>query len=141
MRVYSPVSGTVLALESVPDPVFAGLMLGPGSAIEPVGTGTVTIVSPIAGTIVAARSHAVFIGSCLVHAGVDTFTSDALTCLTEPGAQVNIGTPLIAMDVGGLGDLPSMVMATFPEHEASAWNQIAAPGTVLTAGTVLGRLD
>ena len=34
-QVVSPMSGTVVALSDVPDPVFAALMIGPGLAILP----------------------------------------------------------------------------------------------------------
>ncbi|WP_182354233.1 PTS glucose transporter subunit IIA [Flaviflexus huanghaiensis] len=141
MNLYSPLSGTVLELESVPDPVFAQQLLGPGVAIEPSEPGIVTLVSPIAGTVTAARAHAVIIGPCLVHAGIDTFKSDALTCLTEVGTQVKVGTPLVTMDQEAMGDLPSVVLVTFPEHETGAWHQVVAPGSRVKPGTLLGTLD
>lgn len=140
MKLFSPVSGTVLALESVPDPVFAGLMLGPGLAIAPSGSGTVTICSPLAGVVKTARDHAIIIDSCLVHAGVDTFKSDALQCLTAQGESVEVGAPIITMDLDRLGDLSSAVMVTFPEHAQGAWNQLVEPGTGVSAGTLLGSL-
>jgi len=141
VKLFSPVSGTVLALESVPDPVFAGLMLGPGIAVQPHSSGTVSVRAPIAGTVSTARAHAVIIGPCLVHAGVDTFKSDALSCTTSVGADVEVGTPIIMMDLDRFGSLASVVMATFPEHEKTAWHQHVEPGAVVTAGTLLGTLS
>lgn len=141
MNLYAPVSGTVLALESVPDPVFAGLMLGPGIAVQPEQSGTVTVVSPIAGKVSAARAHAVIIDFCLVHAGVDTFKSEALTCLTGVGASVDIGTPLIDMNMGQMGDLPSMIITSFPEYDLSTWKPAVEPGAYVTAGELLGTLS
>lgn len=141
MKLFSPVSGTVLSLESVPDPVFAGLMLGPGFAIQPTGPGLVTIGAPLSGIVKTARAHAVIIDSCLVHAGVDTFKSDGLKSLITKDERVEIGTPIITMDLDRLGDLSSAVMVTFPEYEKSAWHQLVAPGTPVTAGTLLGTLD
>ncbi|MBM9433072.1 PTS sugar transporter subunit IIA [Flaviflexus equikiangi] len=138
MNLYSPLSGTVLALESVPDPVFAGLMLGPGLAIDPGDAEAVTVVSPLAGTVTAARSHAVIIGPCLVHVGINTYKSDALSCLTERGAAVEVGDPIIAADLSRLGDLPGIVLVTFPDE--NAWHQHAAPGTSITVGSLLGTL-
>lgn len=138
MNLHSPLSGTVLELESVPDPVFAQLLLGPGAAVEPDETGVVTVCSPVAGTVTAARAHAVIIGPCLVHAGIDTFKSDALTCLTEVGAHVEVGTPLIEMDRARMGELSSIILITLPEHEVGAWRQMAAPGTHVDLGSLLG---
>lgn len=141
MNLYSPLSGTVLALESVPDPVFAGFLLGPGIAVDPSETGTITVVSPVAGTVTAARSHAVIVDQCLIHAGVDTFRSEALTCLVEKDADIRVGTPLISVDLDRLGDLPSTIIVSFPEHDRGAWHQLAAPGTRVQVGDLIGTLD
>ena len=35
LTVQSPVSGLVVALDDVPDPVFAGKIVGPGVAVTP----------------------------------------------------------------------------------------------------------
>lgn len=141
MNFYSPIAGTVLGLESVPDPVFSSLMLGPGCAINPSETGVMTVLSPCDGEVTSVRSHAVVVSSCLVHAGIDTHKSDALTALVKEGDQVSVGTPLITVDLDRLGDLESMVVVTFPQKRTNAWNQGVAPGAQVTVGDLLGKLD
>ena len=50
--VHAPFAGTVLPMADVPDPVFAGLIVGAGLAVEPEdGATEVVAVSPIAGSV------------------------------------------------------------------------------------------
>lgn len=48
IMVYAPVNGEIVAIEKVPDVVFAEKIVGDGIAIAPTGS---TIVAPIDGTI------------------------------------------------------------------------------------------
>ena len=57
MDVLSPVTGRAIPLTDVPDPVFAGQMVGPGVAVDPAGEPG-TAVAPISGTIVKLHPHA-----------------------------------------------------------------------------------
>ena len=75
-EILSPLNGRIIPLEKVPDPVFAGKVLGDGIAIEPTDG---KIYSPVDGelTSVAATQHA--FGFCtdddvevLVHFGLET---------------------------------------------------------------------
>jgi PTS system glucose-specific IIA component len=75
--VLAPVAGTVLALAEVPDPVFAGEIVGPGLAIDPSRYGVVTAIAPVDGKIIKLHPHAYVIVSegtrgVLVHLGLDT---------------------------------------------------------------------
>jgi len=49
--VLGPLAGRLLPLDQVPDPVFAGEMVGPGVAIEPAARGE-SVRAPIAGKVV-----------------------------------------------------------------------------------------
>ena len=49
LEVLSPLEGTVVPLEQVPDPVFSEHMLGDGVAILPRNS---QVISPVSGTIV-----------------------------------------------------------------------------------------
>src|SRR5665648_1156148 len=81
-QVVAPMSGTVVALCDVPDPVFAALMIGPGLAILPDEPDAeeavrVVVVAPVGGRMVSVYPHAVVVAldadrSVLVHLGVDT---------------------------------------------------------------------
>lgn len=108
MTVYSPVSGTAVALSSVPDPVFAEAMVGPGLALEPHGD-IVEVRAPVAGRITHAMAHAVVIAAAgspaiLVHLGVDTLSQHgAFRSYVEVGSSVEIGDLLISWDLALMG--------------------------------------
>ena len=78
MAVLAPLAGRLLPMSELPDPVFAAEMVGPGVAVDPTDTGEpVTVLSPIAGTLVKVHPHAfVVLGpdgvGVLVHLGLDT---------------------------------------------------------------------
>ena len=63
LTVLAPVAGTVVAMADVPDPVFAGEIVGPGLAIDPSRGGTVVVVAPVAGRIAKLHAHAFVIQS------------------------------------------------------------------------------
>ena len=44
LSLVAPLSGVVVALDLVPDPIFAGRMVGDGVSIDPTGT---TLLSPL----------------------------------------------------------------------------------------------
>ena len=77
LTVLAPVAGTVRAMAEVPDPVFAGEIVGPGLALDPSRDGVVTAIAPVAGKIVKLHPHAYVIVAdgtrgVLVHLGLDT---------------------------------------------------------------------
>jgi PTS system glucose-specific IIA component len=99
--VGAPVAGTAIALDAVPDPVFAEAMVGPGAAVDPQRVPTV-VVSPISGILVKLKPHAfVVVGGdgrgILVHLGIDTVNLDGagFELLSAEGAAIAIGTPVI----------------------------------------------
>lgn len=76
LSVLAPVSGKIIALEQVPDPVFSGKALGDGIAIIPENG---KIYSPVDGTVatVAPTLHAYGFTTAdqvdiLVHVGLET---------------------------------------------------------------------
>ena len=79
--VTSPFTGRAIALSAVPDPVFSGAMVGPGTAIDPVREPAVAI-SPVDGIIVSLHPHAFVVVDAeghgvLTHLGIDTVSSTA----------------------------------------------------------------
>jgi glucose-specific phosphotransferase system IIA component len=77
LTVLAPVAGIVRAMTEVPDPVFAGEIVGPGLAIDPSRDGSVTAIAPVAGKIIMLHAHAYVIEAegargVLVHLGLDT---------------------------------------------------------------------
>ena len=104
IEVLSPLAGKVVQLSEVPDPVFAGGVMGPGAAIEPVGD---TVFSPGAGVIAAAQptGHAFGIVldggvELLIHVGIDTVNlkGEGFDVKVKNGDRVELGTPLVSFD-------------------------------------------
>lgn len=98
-------SGTVVPLSEVPDPVYAEGLLGPGLAIapdDPDGPGRSLALAPCAGRVSAAHPHAVTLDpdigrSLLLHLGVGNrrLQVDAFDTLTMPGRHVRQGQPVL----------------------------------------------
>ena len=104
LRVGAPVAGRVVGLAGVPDPVFAGAMVGPGTAVDPLPEPAL-VGSPIDGTLVKLHPHAFVVLSgggqgVLVHLGIDTVQlgGEGFELLVEEGAVVAAGQPLVRWD-------------------------------------------
>lgn len=104
VQVASPLDGTVVALDQVPDPVFSGGVMGPGVAIEPTGD---TVYSPGAGVVVAAQPTGHAFGlqleggvELLIHVGIDTVNlkGEGFDVKVRNGDRVEVGTPLVTFD-------------------------------------------
>lgn len=102
--VYAPVSGNGVAMESLPDPVFASGVMGKAYGIEPEDG---VIYSPVAGTISATTGtlHAIGVSTddgieVLIHVGVDTVNmkGEGFTGFIEKGQHVVAGEPLMTFD-------------------------------------------
>ncbi|WP_313437077.1 glucose PTS transporter subunit IIA, partial [Novosphingobium sp.] len=103
--IQAPLDGWLAPLTEIPDPVFAGGMLGDGLAIDPTGT---VLHAPCAGTVasLAATGHAVTLrleggAELLVHLGVDTVAMGGrgFTPLVTQGQQVAAGDALVRFDL------------------------------------------
>jgi sugar PTS system EIIA component len=104
LRVAAPVAGRVMEMASVPDPVFAQGLVGPGAAIDP-ERGPMTAVSPINGTLLKVHPHAFVVASAdgrgvLVHLGIDTvqMRGEGFTLHRAEGAVVKSGEPIVGWD-------------------------------------------
>jgi multiphosphoryl transfer protein len=100
----APISGIVVPLEEVPDPVFAGRMVGDGISIDPV---TTSLTAPCDGRIVQMHSaaHAVTLAvrdgiEILMHVGLDTvqLKGRGFTPRVKAGDVVRAGDVLIDFD-------------------------------------------
>ncbi|NBF10199.1 phosphoenolpyruvate--protein phosphotransferase [Pseudomonas sp. Fl4BN1] len=105
LTLSAPLSGPVLSLRSVPDPVFASGAMGDGIAIDPLNN---TLHAPCAGQViqVARTGHAVTLRAAngaelLLHLGLDTveLQGEGFALLVEEGQQVNAGQPLLWVDL------------------------------------------
>jgi glucose-specific phosphotransferase system IIA component len=108
IEILAPISGRVVPMEEVPDPVFAEKMLGDGLAIDPSDG---LAVAPMAGNLVVFHSagHAFAIDgpesvSVLVHLGLETvhLKGSCFERLAEVGDTVTAGQPIVRMDVAAV---------------------------------------
>ena len=105
LAIYAPLSGVLIALESIPDPVFAQKMVGDGISLDPTSG---HLLAPVAGvvTLLHKAHHALTIITAqgievLVHIGIDTvmLKGAGFTPLVRQGDQVEVGQSLISFDV------------------------------------------
>ena len=142
MIVTAPVPGLARPLSAVPDPVFAGAMVGPGRAVAPVLAARVA-VSPVDGRVSTLHPHAYVVVAgdrgVLVHLGIDTVRLDGagFELLVEAGATVARGQPMVrwdpaAVQAGGLSPICPVVAL---DAVASALSGLAS-GPVSTSDTL-----
>lgn len=100
--VSAPVSGRLVPMADVADPVFSSGAMGSGVAIEPTGS---RVYAPFDGSVVALMPHAVGVRShdgleLLIHVGLDTVKLDGrgFTAHVQNGATVNAGDLLMEFD-------------------------------------------
>jgi glucose-specific phosphotransferase system IIA component len=144
--VLAPVAGTVVAVTDVPDPVFAGEIVGPGLAIDPSRYGVVTAVAPVAGKIVKLHAHAYVIVAegtrgVLVHLGLDTVQlgGEGFTLHVAEGDSVAAGEIIVswnpsAIEAGGRSPICPVVALEGAPGEVTGQ---VAPGSVVRAGDPL----
>jgi multiphosphoryl transfer protein len=105
LEILAPFDGWCSALDEVPDPVFAGRMVGDGLAIDPISG---VLLAPCAGEIMTlpASAHAVSIRAApgidvLIHVGIDTVAlhGRGFEARVGPGAIVRAGDELIRFDL------------------------------------------
>ncbi len=108
IRILSPLTGTAVALEEVPDPVFSQKIIGDGIAIIPQDG---KLVSPIDGEVVSVAEtlHAYGLRSedgieVMVHFGLETVAlkGEYFTCHVKQGDKVKAGDLLAEADLKGL---------------------------------------
>lgn len=107
--IHAPFDGEVIPVNDVPDPVFAGKMVGDGVALIPLlDADSVTVCAPVAGelTTLFKTGHAFAVVSeegleVLVHIGLDTveLKGEGFRVLAAQGDRVTVGQPIIEVDV------------------------------------------
>ncbi|RLA62784.1 MAG: PTS glucose transporter subunit IIA [Epsilonproteobacteria bacterium] len=104
-KIYAPVDGEVLSIESVKDEVFSQKLVGDGVAIMPMSN---IFKAPIDGVIskIFSTNHAYSIKSpkdleVMVHIGLDTVALEGkgFERLLEEGAEVKVGDGIIKADL------------------------------------------
>ena len=102
--VTSPLAGRAIGLTAVPDPVFSGFMVGPGTAIDPVREAS-EAVAPVDGVIVSLHPHAFVVvdsdgHGVLTHLGIDTvqLNGEGFELLVNKGDTVTRGQAVVRWD-------------------------------------------
>ncbi|MED3727509.1 PTS glucose transporter subunit IIA [Priestia filamentosa] len=104
-EIYSPLTGEVISLAEVPDPVFSNKMMGDGIAIIPKEG---KLVSPVEGEIVQVfpTKHAIGIKSArgveiLIHVGLETvdLKGEGFETFVKEGQSVKVGDVLSTFDI------------------------------------------
>ena len=145
--ISSPVSGEVIPIAEVADPMFAAEVMGPSAAIEPISG---VLRAPADGiiTLVSRSVHAFTMTSdsgaeLLIHAGIDTVSLKGGPFIPHMavGDRVREGDALLDIDADAIreaGYHPTVIVIV---TNADAWGSVetAAPGPI-EAGTELMRL-
>jgi len=116
IEIIAPVDGTMVALDKVPDDVFAQKMMGDGFAIKPSSN---SFGAPIGGELVTVfeTGHAYGIRNkagieLLMHIGLDTVELDGegFDIKAKQGEKVQAGDELVKVDLAGISKkVPSTV--------------------------------
>jgi PTS system glucose-specific IIA component len=146
LSVLSPVTGQVLAMREVDDPVFSAELVGPGLALDPSQGPGAEVVSPVAGSIVKMHPHAFVVQApdgraVLVHLGINTVElgGEGFKLHAEEGQTVSAGQVVVTWDpatVAAGGRSPVCPVVGL-EAASTAITPVAKPGDTVTAGALL----
>ena len=139
--VTSPVSGTVVDLKDIPDPVFAGGLVGPGVGMLP---SSGTVVAPADGTVIVAppSGHAVGIrtkdgAELLIHIGIDTvdLAGRGFRPQVKTGDDVREGQVLVEFDLDVITAAGYSLMTPVLVTNPTAFGEVvpAASGAITQA--------
>ncbi|ROS77068.1 PTS glucose transporter subunit IIA [Cellulomonas sp. PhB143] len=144
LTVLAPVSGLVVALADVDDPVFSAELVGPGLAIEPVRGPVSEVLAPVAGRIAKLHAHAFVLQAedgrgVLVHLGINTVQLEGtgFTLHAAEGDDVALGQVLVGWDpaqveAGGRSPVCPVVGL---DAAAGSIERLVEPGDEVAAGT------
>jgi phosphotransferase system HPr (HPr) family protein len=103
VTLVAPLSGVVVALDDVPDPVFAERLAGDGISLDPLSQ---QLLAPCDGEVVHVHrsGHALTLSvsglELMIHIGIDTvrLNGAGFTANVKAGDAVRVGDPLITFD-------------------------------------------
>jgi PTS system glucose-specific IIA component len=145
IELKAHVSGNIVKLEDVPDPVFAEKMMGEGIAIEPTEG---TIVSPVDGEIIQVfpTKHALGIKTCnhaeiLIHIGLETVSmgGEGFTVQVAVGEKVKVGDVLVIFDLDLVKERTKSTVTPIIITNTAAMERIVKP--ISTGRVVAGNSE
>ncbi|KWI34647.1 PTS glucose transporter subunit IIA [Burkholderia ubonensis] len=138
--LLAPLTGPIVALADVPDPVFSGGMFGDGIGIDPLAG---KLVAPCAGIVshLARTGHAVTIttpqgAEVLLHIGIDTveLNGQGFTARVEAGVRVEAGDLLIEFDQDAVARSAHSLVSVIAIANSDAFEIVARAQGSATAG-------
>ncbi|MEU9406362.1 PTS glucose transporter subunit IIA [Streptomyces sp. NPDC048281] len=142
--VTSPLAGRAVGLAAVPDPVFAGAMVGPGTAIDPAREPS-EAVAPVDGVVVSLHPHAFVVvdesgHGVLTHLGIDTvqLNGQGFELLVNKGDTVTRGQAVIRWnpaEVEAAGKSPVCPVVAL-EATADSLSDVREDGDVKSGDTL-----
>src|SRR5438477_578168 len=148
VALLAPLSGVLVPLERVPDPVFAQRTVGDGVSIDPTSG---ELLAPAAGrvTLLHRASHALAITTdegleILVHIGVDTIALNGkgFTPRVRQGDRVAAGQPLISFDADLIArSAPSLLTQVLITNRERVSGMSVATGLVEAGRSIILQAD
>ncbi|NBF08784.1 phosphoenolpyruvate--protein phosphotransferase [Pseudomonas sp. Fl4BN1] len=147
LQLLAPLSGVLLPLDQVPDPVFSSRVIGDGLCIDPTSQ---TLCAPLSGVIsnLQHSGHAVSITGeqgqqVLLHIGLDTvnLAGKGFTCLVQEGQQITAGQPLIEFDADYLALHARSLLTLMLVVSGEAVTGLVADSLLVELGQPVLRLD
>ncbi|UEP21054.1 phosphoenolpyruvate--protein phosphotransferase [Burkholderia ambifaria] len=138
--LHAPLTGPIVALADVPDPVFSGGMFGDGIGIDPLEG---RLVAPCAGVVshLARTGHALTIttpqgAEVLLHIGIDTveLNGQGFTAHVEAGARVAAGDLLIEFDQDAVARSAHSLVSVIAIANSDAFEVVERASGFATAG-------
>nr|WP_075576929.1 PTS glucose transporter subunit IIA [Olsenella timonensis] len=152
IAVSAPVSGRLVPLASVPDPMFVEGVMGDGFGIWPDDD---CVRAPVSGRVTAVieSRHAIGLTAAdgtelIVHVGIDTVEMRGVgfSYLVRVGDEVRVGQRLLSFDRGAIRDAghPDIVVTVFPGTlEGRRLDDLREPGEIAHGERVcvIGRVE
>ena len=125
--IAAPIAGEAIAMSAVPDPVFAGEVMGKGAAIKP---SEGKLYAPASGTITVFAETGYAVGmitdagcEILMHVGIDTVSLEGrpFRAHVKPGDHVACGDLLLdidlaAIEAAGLSTVTPVIISNTPAY-------------------------
>ena len=146
LELLAPLSGVLMPLEQVPDPVFSSRLMGDGLCIDPTSQ---VLCAPLAGVISNLQNtgHAVSITDAngvqvLLHIGLDTVNlgGKGFTALVEEGQQVSAGQALIEFDADYVAQHARSLLTLMLVISGESFTALAGNEGLVDSGQAVLRL-
>ncbi|MDF0730419.1 phosphoenolpyruvate--protein phosphotransferase [Pseudomonas entomophila] len=146
LELLAPLSGVLLTLDKVPDPVFSSGLIGDGLCIDPTSQ---ILCAPLAGVVsnIQDSGHAVSVTDdqgvqVLMHIGLDTvnLAGKGFTRLVAEGQRVAVGEPLISFDADYLALNARSLLTLVLVVSGEPFSALAADGQEVERGQPLLRV-